>query len=102
MGIASEPDEQLVEEAAETYTAFLLEAYGFERADVETPDAYRGREVDWFGDLNDTLTELEDYAPPEVRRILTGRNPWVRDDESLLSLLRRGETREVRRILRRY
>jgi hypothetical protein len=103
MGITSEePRGQLFEEAAETYTAFLLEAYGFERGEVEIPDAYRGRELDWFGDLNDALTELEDYAPAEVRRILTGRNPWVDEGASLLSRLRSGERREVRRILRRY
>lgn len=92
----------LVEEAAETYVGFLLAAYGFERAEVEIPDAYRGRELDWFGDLNDALSALEGYSEPEVHRILTGRNPWVDGGGSLLECLREGNPREVRRILRRY
>jgi hypothetical protein len=93
---------ELLEEAAETYTAYLVEAYGFTSAEVAVPAAYSGREVDWFGDLNDVLTELEDYAPPAARAIVTGRNPWVKGGGTLLSLLRAGDRREVHRILRRY
>ena len=92
----------LVGDAAETYVAYLLAAYGFTREEVEIPVAYANREIDWFGDLNDTLSALEGYSEPEVRRILTGRNPWVEGGGSLLELLRSGDARGVRRILRRY
>ena len=92
----------LVDEAAETYVAYLLTAYGFEREEVEIPDAYRGRELDWFGDLNDALSALDGFSEQEARRILVGRNPWVDGGGSLLGLLREGGSRAVRRILRRY
>ena len=93
---------ELLEEAAETYSAYLVEAYGFTPGDVDVPESYRGRDVDWFGALNDVLTELEDYTPGEAREILLGRNPWVDGGGTLLSLLRSGEHRDVRRILKRY
>ena len=93
---------ELVDNAAETYVAYLLTAYGFEREEVDIPDAYRGRELDWFGDLNDALSRLDGYSEPEARAILVGRNPWVDGGGSLLGLLREGKAREVRRILRRY
>jgi hypothetical protein len=93
---------ELLAEAAETYTAYLVEAYGFAPEDVAVPPAYSGREVDWFGDLNDVLTELEDYAPAAARAIVTGRNPWVTGGGTLLSLLSAGDRREVHRILKRY
>jgi hypothetical protein len=93
----------LIGEAAETYVAYLLTAYGFTREEVEVPEAYSsGREIDWFGHLNDALSALEGYSEPEVRRILTARNPWVDGGGSLLDLLRAGDARAVRRILRRY
>jgi hypothetical protein len=91
-----------LEEAAAMYIAYLIEAYGFARDDVTIPDSYRGRELDWFGDLNEILTELEDYRPAEVFRILTDRNPWVRGGGPLLSVLRSGDRRGAMRILRRY
>lgn len=93
---------ELLDEAAEAYVAYLVEAYGFERTEVDIPPAYKGREVDWFGDLNEVLTELEDYSGPEARRLLTGRNPWVREGGTLLGLLRAGGFADVRRILKRY
>ena len=93
---------ELVDDAAETYVAYLLTAYGFEREEVGIPDAYQGRELDWFGDLNDALSTLDGYSEPEARQILVGRNPWVEGGGSLMSLLREGDAREVRRILRRY
>jgi hypothetical protein len=93
---------ELLDEAAEAYSAYLLEAYGLERAQVEVPDSYRGRELDWFGDLNDALTELEDYSPAEARAILSGRNPWVDGGGSLLGVLRSGNRAEAHRILKRY
>ncbi|MDX6564192.1 MAG: hypothetical protein QOD65_4006 [Gaiellales bacterium] len=88
-------------EAAAVYTGYLKEAYGFAEDEVAIPDAYRDRELDWFGDLNETLTELEDYSPARVRTILTERNPWT-GGATLLEVLRRGDRREVRRVLRRY
>jgi hypothetical protein len=88
-------------DAAAVYTAYLKEAYGFEDDEVAIPDAYRGRELDWFGDLNETLTDLEDYGPARVHAILTGRNPWT-GGATLLEVLRSGDRREVRRVLRRY
>jgi hypothetical protein len=97
-----EASRELVSEAAETYVSYLVTAYGFERADVETPEAYSGREIDWFGELNDAISALEGYSHAEVHGILTGRNPWVEGGGSLLGRLRAGEGREVRRILRRY
>jgi hypothetical protein len=91
-----------LDEATTVYTAYLIEAYGFGADDVALPEAYRGNEVDWFGALNEILTELEDYRPDEVRAILTARNPWVEGGGTLLDLLRRGDGGKVRRILRRY
>ena len=93
---------ELVDDAAETYVAYLLTAYNFSREEVEIPAAYRGRELDWFGDLNDALSRLDGYSDVEARAILVGRNPWVEGGGSLLDLLREGKAREVRRILRRY
>lgn len=95
--------DRLIGDAAETYVAYLLTAYGFTRNEVEIPEAYAGgRELDWFGHLNDALSALEGYSEPEVHQILTGRNPWVEGGGSLLDLLRAGDARGVRRILRRY
>jgi hypothetical protein len=93
---------ELVDDAAETYVAYLLTAYGFERDEVDIPDGYRGRELDWFGHLNDALSALEGYSEREARQILIGRNPWVDGGGSLMSLLRKGDWREVQRVLRRY
>jgi hypothetical protein len=91
-----------LDEATTVYTAYLIEAYGFGPEHVALPDAYRGREVDWFGALNEILTELEDYRPDEARAILTARNPWVEGGGTLLGLMRSGDVGKVRRILRRY
>ncbi len=96
------PDPQLLQDASDTYVGYLLEVYGFQRAEVALPPTYAGREIDWFGHLNEVLTELEDYSSEETRRILTGRNPWVKDGGSLLGRLRDGEFADVRRILKRY
>jgi hypothetical protein len=93
---------ELLAEAAATYSAYLVEAYGFTPEEIAVPPIYEGREIDWFGDLNDVLTELEDHTPAGARAIVTGRNPWVTGGGTLLSLLRAGERREVHRILRRY
>jgi hypothetical protein len=93
---------ELLAEAAETYTAYLVEAYGFTREEIAVPPAYEDRPIDWFGDLNDVLTELEDHSPAAARTILTGRNPWVTGGGTLLSLLREGHRRDVHRILKRH
>jgi hypothetical protein len=96
------PDPQLLQDASDAYVAYLVEAYGFERHEVELPPTYVGREIDWFGHVNEVLTQLEDYSRAEVRHILTGRNPWVKGGGSLLKHLRDGEFADVHRILRRY
>jgi hypothetical protein len=96
------PEAQVIEEAADAYVGYLVEAYGFERADVELPPAYRGRELDWFGHVNELITALEGYSEPEVRQILTGRSPWVDGGGSLLGELRAGGFEHVRRVLKRY
>jgi hypothetical protein len=93
---------ELLAEAAHTYSAYLVEAYGFAPEDIAVPPAYEGRAIDWFGDLNDVLTELEDHSPAAARAILTGRNPWVEGGGTLLSLLRAGNRRDVHRILKRH
>jgi hypothetical protein len=100
-GSTVEASSELLDDAAKTYSAYLVEAYGFEPGEIEIPPAYAGRELDWFGHLNEVLTELEDYSGPEARRLLVGRNPWVDGGGSLLGLLREGRVRDLRRILRR-
>lgn len=96
------PDPVLLQDASDAYAGYLVEAYGFTLAEVELPPSYEGREIDWFGHLNEVLTQLEDYSPAEVRHIVTGRNPWVREGGSLLGRLRAGHFAEVHRILKRY
>jgi hypothetical protein len=96
------PDPKLLRDASEAYVGYLVEAYGFARPDVELPPSYEGREIDWFGHLNEVLTQLEDYSHAETHRILTGRNPWVAGGGSLLGRLREGEFADVHRILKRY
>jgi hypothetical protein len=91
-----------LDEATMVYTAYLIEAYGFDPDDVALPESYRGREVDWFGAVNEILTELEEYRPDEARAILAARNPWVEGGGTLLELMRSGDVAKVRRILRRY
>lgn len=92
---------ELVDEAAEAYVAYLAEAYGLTRDEVAIPDAYRGREVDWFGQLNEVLHLLDGYQPDEIAAIL--RRPEVRlgEGETLLSTLRAGNFRRAHSVLRR-
>jgi hypothetical protein len=91
----------MVDEAAEAYAAYLAEAYGLTAEEVAIPDAYLGREVDWFGQLNEVLHSLDGYQPDEVAAIL--RRPDVRlgEGETLLSTLHSGNFRRAHSVLRR-
>jgi hypothetical protein len=97
-----QPEPQVLEEASAAYVGYLVAAYGFDAADVQLPAAYRGRELDWFGHVNELITELDGYSEAEVLQILTGANPWVSGGGSLLGELREGGFDHVLRVLKRY
>ena len=98
---ANERQASLLDEAAQAYLGFLHEAYGLTAEEVGIPDAYAGREVDWFGHLNEVLHALDGYEPAEVADILRRRDPRLGEGETPLSALRAGGFRRVHRVLRR-
>ena len=95
------PTRAQLDEAAEAYSAFLGEAYGLTGEEVGIPDSYEGREVDWFGDVNEVLHQLDGYEPREVAAILRRRDPRLGEDETLLSCLRAGNFNRAHEVLRR-
>lgn len=94
-------ERSLADEAADAYSAFLHEAYGLTPDEVGIPDAYEGREIDWFGQLNEVLHLLDGYEPDAVLTILRRRDPRLGEGETLLSCLRAGHFERVHRVLRR-
>jgi hypothetical protein len=69
--------------------------------EVSIPANYEGREVDWFGDLNEVLHLLDGYEPHEVTAILRRRDPRLGEGETPLSCLRAGNFSRLQRVLRR-
>jgi hypothetical protein len=94
-------ERSVADEAADAYSAYLIEAYGLTREEVSVPDAYRGEEADWYGHLNEVLHLLDGYGGSEVAAILRRPDARLGEGETLLSNLRAGNFRRVHRLARR-